>query len=411
MVSTEASSAPPPKLGLGGQMKVGISLSLAMAMPPFVQYGVAVLAPFLVEDLGISRAQIGTLVSVSFTVALLSSSWLGRLADAVGGRIVIALLFVAGALSLALLGVAPTFPWLVVAVVAAGLSMGAANPATNQLVAAFIPVGQRGLLMGAKQSGVKLGQMLSAASLPSLASAVGWRTSLFIGSMGAAIVGALVLLALPGFDNRGVQSRRARSRSSLPSFLPALVTYGFLMGLPQGAFGAYLPLYAFENLGFTAAVGGAVAATVGLVGMMSRIAWGRAAERFESLSSPLVLIALGTGLSLVLTMMADFAGRSWIVWFAAVIFGATAPVWAVIAMLAVVSAVEGDSTGRSSGLVLSGLFAGFIIGPIAFGIAVDRSGSYALGWWLAFGCTIMAAVVARFASELHRSVSPRHPTT
>jgi predicted MFS family arabinose efflux permease len=383
----------------------GASLALAMSMAPFVHYAVSVLAPFIIADLGLSRTQIGVLTSVVFVLAALSGPILGRLVDAVGGRTVIGLLFACGVGALLGLGSARDYAWVVAACLLSGVAMGAANPATNNLIGAALRPGERGFLMGVKQSGVKLGQLVAASTMPATAAALGWRASLFVSGGAAALLGAVATVSLPQHRRRHDAGERRSGTAPVPAFVPRVVLFGFLMGLPQAAVSTYVPLYAFERLELTPTLAGAVAGLVGAIGMISRVVWGRAAERLQSVSVPLTFIAVGTAASMVMILAAE-PGPVALIWGGAVLFGATAPVWNVVAMLAVITAAGPGATGRASGLVMAGFSGGFIVGPVAFGLSVDVTGTYTIGWVAAAVCAVAAAIVARTSRSLRAPSVP-----
>src|SRR5690606_35600282 len=102
----------------------------------------------------------------------------------------------------------------------------------------------RGLLMGVKQSGVKMGQSAASAVLPALALALGgWRQT-FAATVPVMAVG----LVLGALVLRGEQSTPPSRRQATPSraahpLVTTLAVFGFLMGTGQAAMGAYLTLY------------------------------------------------------------------------------------------------------------------------------------------------------------------------
>lgn len=382
----------------------GTALALAMAAAPFVVAATSVLAPLIIEDLGLRRVQIGLLTSVVYIVSALAAPHLGSVVDRFGGRRTMIALFAGAGVAMIGLAVAPNYPMLVVAAALIGVPMGLANPVTNHLVQARIEPGSRGLLMGVKQSGVKMGQSAASAVLPALALALGgWRQT-FAATVPVMAVG----LVLGALVLRGEQSTPPSRRQATPSraahpLVTTLAVFGFLMGTGQAAMGAYLTLYAFEELAFSVTAAGAVTAVLGFIAVLARILWGRLAERLTSVAAPLTGVAIGAALAVVLVMAAEVVGAG-VIWVGVVLFGITAPVWLVIGMLAVLRTVEPAATGRSSGLVFRGFSIGFIVGPLAFGYSVDRLGSYLPGW---AGIGIMFLVAAVVAQRFRRHDGPQ----
>ncbi len=120
------------------QVPTGVATA-AMATSMVSLYAVSALAPFLVADLGLSRAEVGGLVTVTFAVAAAVSLVAGRLVDSRGART--GLLLLAGVVGTALLAAsfAGSYAWLAGALAIAGVAQALANPATNVLVARQVP--------------------------------------------------------------------------------------------------------------------------------------------------------------------------------------------------------------------------------------------------------------------------------
>ena len=172
-----------------------------------------------------------------------------------------------------------------------------------------------------------------------------------------------------------------------------LAIYAFLMGAAMAAMVAYMPLYAEESIGFSITEAGALAATIGLMGVGSRIFWGWRSERFAHLSMPLAIMSAGALIATGLIVAAASLG-SWLLWPAAISIGATGAAWMAVGMLAVVAEVDGSEMGRASGVVVFGFFCGQMTSPLLFGYSVDVSGSYVPGWigvLIAFGLATFIA--------------------
>lgn len=371
----------------------GATLVLAMAMGPLLHHAVAALAPFLVADLGLSRTQIGLFTTVLFIVAALASPSLGKASDRLHGRRVLVGLFVLGAAAAGVLAVARSFAWFLAAAVVVSVPMAVANPVTNLLVRARLPEGRRGFLMGVKQSGVKIAQATAGFSLPPLALRWGWRWALALVPAVAA-AGLLATLRSVPADEAAESPRHAapqpRAAPSLPPAVRWLAAYAVCMGIGQAAAGSYLTLYAFEAVGLGEVAAGVVGGVVGLVGAVSRVGWAPLAERVTSLVAPLRLVAAGAAAATLLILAAPRLGPAALA-VGAIAFGATAPVWNVIGMLSVFRLVDHASTGRTTGIVFGGFSLGFVVGPVLFGLGVDRSGTYGFSWAgvvLAFACAV-----------------------
>lgn len=356
-----------------------VVLSGAMVMATCVNAVVSVLAPLIVRDLGLDRAGVGLVVTVVAGGGAVLSLVAGSLADRLGGRRMVLGVYAAGAAALALVAVSRGLAGLVGAALVCSLANGAANPATNTLIAGRIPPGRRGITTGIKQSGVYAGVLLWGVALPPLAAVVGWR-----GAVWAALVVpvtlTLLLLAVVAPDppsQGGWRAAPARFRAS-PTVV-WMTVYGLLMGMGAGAMMAFIPLYAEEAVGFSVQAAGLVAGSFGLLGVVARIVWASASEHLDDYARPLGVLALLSAVATVLIVAAD-PTRSWLLVVGALLAGSTLTAWNAVVQLAVVVKADGGQTGRASGLINAGFLGGLGLAPVVFGWAVDRWGSYDLAW-------------------------------
>lgn len=356
----------------------GFTMMAAMGVATFIGFVIGVLAPLLVEDFAISRSQLGALTTVLYLVGGFGSPVAGHLVDRVSSRAVLVLLFVAGAAGTVGVALAPSYAWLLGAMVLAGFSLAAGNPVTNKLIVAHIPAGTQGVLIGVKQAGVPMGKFLAGVVMPGAALLLGWRSAVLLGLIipVAGLVSGLVLLP----PDRGVPTSRAERRSRpLGSAVRRLAVYAFLMGTGVAVINVYLPLYAHEELGMSVTAAGVVASLTGIVGVFSRIVWGRITDGVVDVAPTLRAIAASSALAVGFMIAARWWGE-WLLWLAAFIFGVSTLGWIVVGMIGVVALIDLRDAGRASGLVLLGFYGGFVSSPVIFGWIVDRTGSYAPGW-------------------------------
>ncbi len=153
------------------------TLAVTMAVGPLAVFALSALGPLVTTDLRLRPSQFGALATLAFAAAAPSAWLLGRWVDRFSARTITFGVFAGAGLSLLLTATATSFGWLVLGVVLTGIAMSVTNPVTNRLVSARVDAGQRGAVMGAKQSGVQLGQMVAGLTLPSMALLVGWRAA------------------------------------------------------------------------------------------------------------------------------------------------------------------------------------------------------------------------------------------
>jgi MFS family permease len=359
-----------------------------MAVATFAGPAFAVLARFIIDEFGLTRAEFGWVVAAFSTVGALASPAVGRLTDSIGGRKALAAIFFIGGLGILAIASAPTYLWLITAAGVTGLGQAFGNPGTNKLISVHIPVGRRGAITGWKQSGVQAGVFLAGMLLPAGALAWGWRPTMAVAGAVSLVALGVIAFVVPHDPPRATGSRvPTRLVWSVPILW--LAVYGFLMGAAGGAVNAYVPLYGEERLGLSVAVAGSVAGAAGLVAFFSRVMWARHSEKGSSYIRSLILIA---ALSVVFTgaLLAASAWGNWLLWVGALGLGASSTSWNSVGMLALMVSAGEDQAGGASGVVLLGFLAGLGLGPPAFGWSVDRFDNYGPGLWSVVAVFVMA---------------------
>ena len=135
------------------------------------------LAPFMVAELGVSKAQFGAVQSAFYVVGALMATPAGVLADRFDGRWLLLACLLAMAIPLALLSRAGTLGAVTVLAGLCGLGNGAINQVGARGVLHWFPPQRRATAMGLRQAGNMLGAALAAAALPGLAQWLGWRSA------------------------------------------------------------------------------------------------------------------------------------------------------------------------------------------------------------------------------------------
>ncbi len=378
-------------------------LAVAMALGILPMVAIGVLAPFLIDDLEISRADVGLLVSVTAGVSAVLSPLAGGLIDRIGDRGALLAVLGCGGISLALMAAASTFAAMAFALALAGLCRAGANPATNRLIADRIPRGRRGWVTGIKQSGETVAIVVAAGALPAAAVLWGWRGAL----LALGFVAALTLLA-------GALSIQGSLRAERPSpgagagpvraSIHRLNAYNLVMGAGTGAITAYLPLYAHEDGGLSAAAAGSVMVAAGGVGGIARLVSSRWSESHwgypDSMAGLAVVAALACGILLAAPHLGPAA-----FWVAAAIWGVGGLGFGAVSMLAVMAEADEARTGRASGLVVLWFSLGFSLAPPLFGWSVELTDAYEPAIVLIAALYVVAAAIMVASRATFRPVS------
>jgi predicted MFS family arabinose efflux permease len=390
-----------PLEGLRSLRSIGplvLALATAMALGTLIGFAYGVLAPFLVDDLGLSAFQVGLLPSVMYATGAVLAPKVGSLTDRIGGRTALLALPMAVSAAFLVLAVAPGYPVVVASAVVGGLALGASNPTTNRVISEVVPAGVQGAATGWKQSGVSGGALLAGLLLPSAAAAWGWR-----GAVAATAVLPVVLVlamarAVPRTPARAPAVRGADDDA--PSRIPGLQLYALVLGVANGALAAYLVLFASTQAGFHPATAGLLAAVIGAVSVVARVVWAAAGERTGN-PARLMQVVAGLGVvSIVVVGLAPVLG-GWALWVGAVLVGLSLTSWQGLMMLTVVLFVSRPAVGAASGTAVRAFYSGYVIGPLLFGLAVDYTApGWGLGWaGLVVACLAGIVVAGRMAAR------------
>jgi predicted MFS family arabinose efflux permease len=390
------------------------TLLLTMTASAFQVFAIAILASRLIDDLELSRAQLGLVGSVNTAIGALTAPLTGRLTDRIGPRrSVVTVLFVS-ALSMAVMAGATSIWWLILSAAIGGLPQGWGNPATNSLIATRVAPGNRGSLTGVKQSGVTLGVFLSGASLPALAALWGWRGAV-VAFAGLFTVLAIAVQLTLGPDPGTHRTAPAPDGTKVPTtaldpFVWRLALFALLMGTAGGAIGRFFPLFAEESLGFSLGTAGLLTALGGLMGMAARVMVGRWAERRIQPTRLLSVLAMVGVLYCFVLAVVDESTRG-LLYLSPPLSAIGIAAWNAVAMLAIIMFFSTAQAGRASGIVMLGFLSGMSISAPIAGLVVDRTGVYWPVWTVAAVLAAIAACLMWFDSTDRAPADPTHQMT
>lgn len=374
-------------------------LMLAMALPMLVLYAVGALGPQLVADLGVDRTELGVLPATAFAVAAVLSLWSGRMVDRLGTRGAAAALFLVAAVSFAAMASAGGFGLLLAAIALCGVAQALSNPVTNRVIAERIPARARGAVVGIKQSGVQLAALVAGLGLPPVAAAWGWQIAL----AWVPPLALICLIATLRFPHavRGPGRPGALLLGGPPGrALSWLLALQLCLGAGIATVTTFVPLYAHQDLGLSAAHAALLLAGYGASGIGSRVLWTSLASRRED---PL-------GLQLMLALFAVIAaGALWLssevtaadlalIWAGTIGIGATAVAANAVSMLIAINDRRFGPVGHASALASCGFFTGFAVSPPLAGLLADTAG-FGATWALVIGAFLLATGCA---TALHR---------
>lgn len=174
---------------------IGVLLLLASILNYVDRQTLSILAPTIQEDLGISDAQYGNVVSLflaAYTIAFLVS---GRIVDVLGTRLSMALFVGWWSIANALTGLAQGAASLGFFRFCLGLGEAGGYTTSPKVVAEWFPPKDRGVAVGLYSVGGAIGATLAPLIVIGLASRFGWQGAFyFTGALGLVFVAVWLLL-------------------------------------------------------------------------------------------------------------------------------------------------------------------------------------------------------------------------
>lgn len=364
-----------------------------MSIGPLVVFGMSALSPLVVSSVGLSRGEFGAIAGIAFAVAMCSSVISGYVVDRWSGRVVPLVMSGSAALGIVTVGSGSSVVSVWLAAGFSGVAIALGNPATNQLISERLGGRGGGVIVGLKQAGVPLAQMLIGFLLPLAGLAIGWRAAMLVLLVLPVVNVVLIVRTVP----RAPRGRTLQARPAAVSPASAvwwLAVYSLLMGMPIQATNAYMPLYAHEQLGLNLTTAALSMTLAGAVGLLARMALGWLSDVIAAPENLLVPLALISALGSLLVWEAGRSDQPVLFWVGVTVHGSTAIAAIVVTTVVLVRSVDRAAVGMASGVLAMGQFAGFSVGPILFGVVVELDDSYAPAWLSCVLLYLLACAVA-----------------
>lgn len=250
-----------------GPVRLGFCLVAITAMAPLLQYAVPALAPFLVDEFSLSTTGLGLYSSILFASCAVVSPTVGRWADRFSARALALVVFGTGGLAAFLIAGAVSYSMLLGAAILVSIPMSLAHPLTNHLVLNLSRGRSRGILVAVKHSGIKIALTVAGFTMAPIAAVSGWRTALVVPLL-VSLFGVAAVPRLLGTERKRPDKTQL-AKSSVPSQVRWLAAFAFCMGMSQSAFGAYIALFAFEEVGASRSTAGMIAGALGVTGVLA----------------------------------------------------------------------------------------------------------------------------------------------
>lgn len=352
-------------------------------------------------ELGFDEQALGLMVGAYFGAAAISSGLLGRVVGSMGARRSAAsALLLTSAASLGMATIAEGAREVIPLFMVAGIANGVMQPAANLAIARRIPIARQGITFGIKQAAIPIATLLSGLALPIVALTVGWRWAYAGVAMAAPLIALAALRSFPGIEDDATSAAshaRSRGRGAVRRGSPLAGSRGRLVVLAvagalgsgaANALGAFLVDTAV-SVGIAAARAGLLLSLGSLGAVAARLLAGWVADhtRLDLSVVIAVMMAAGGAAFVLIPTLLTTAARSAVVLVAFV--GCLG--WAGVFQLSVVRQ-HLVAAAAATGFTQAGMFAGGLLGPIAFG-TIAASVGYTAAWRAAGAAALLAAVL------------------
>ena len=373
-------------------------------------YLVPSLAPILKSSLGISTAQIGEIVGVSWIGVVTTSMVLGMYGDRVGVRKVLLAAHLIQGVSLATAYFTSTsFTGILIAFFGVGVGYSAVTPLTSKMIVDWFTPSRASSVMGFKQSGVVVGTTLAGLIFPSVSVEYGYPTSFLLAAfiVVAASAGLLFYKENPTFQrNTTPLSLRVVLREAFSNKpLVSLGLMGILFAAVQGATLGYTTLYLQGKLGYSPIFAGYLLSLVSVMGILSRPFFGFVSGKFFGRNGvkTLFLIAVMSSISLVVVSLFEAGTPLWIVLIAMSALGFGALGWNAVFLSYAGEISKRGSVAMGTSTAFAIAMVGQVIGAPVFGVIVDSGLGFSGAWEIyALGIFVSSAISVAFIAGRSR---------
>lgn len=374
-----------------------IGIAVSAVMPVFLTGALAVQ---IRKDLNLSPSLLGTAVATFFAFAALSSYTAGRISHRTNGSRTMKICLIASSLTLFGIGtVARNYYVFLVFLAISGVINGSLQPPVNIFISHVIPKRRQGFAYGVKQAAVPMATLLAGLAVPLVALTIGWRFAY----IGASPLGVILFFFVPKSVAPSSQSNQNVIPSpQRPSAAP-IAMLALAMGLGTGAansLGAFI-VTSLVHSGWNPGMAGLLTVVGSAVGASARIGNGLLADKRRGRHFLFAAWSAVIGAFGYLMLM---LGYGWLVVPAIIISYGAGWGWNGLFIFGVVRNFT-KFAGYATGTVQSGAYVGSVLGPLAFGIVVEKA-SYSAAWAMALCCSLAASGAILIGRRLTMSRDP-----
>jgi MFS family permease len=360
----------------GAREALAIGLvSAAHLMSHFYQLVLIPLFPLLKTRLGVGYVELGLALTVFNVVTALTQIPIGMLCDRYGSRRLLVVALVLGALAYASLGIAMSFPWLLLSAALAGIANSVYHPADYDLLSSAVTKARVGRAFSYHTFAGYVGSAMAPAVMLGVASSLGLAPSLFVaGALGVVVAVPLALAGRLDSSRPKVHAQAAAeavsSRALLTPAIVSLTVFFTLLSLSIGALQNFsiVALGALYHVPLSVASSALTAFLLGIaIGVLAGGMIADMTRRHAEVAAAgyaftaLITFAIGTVYPGPILVVLALGGAGF---FSGLIMPSRD--------MLVNQAAPRGAVGRVFGIVTTGFNIGGTIGPVIYGWLMDR---------------------------------------
>ncbi len=387
--------------------------------------GLGPMAPFMKTGLAITKAQFGFFMSAVSLGLVLSLAPAGWVIDRLGVRAGMSFGMVVGGAFLMGMFFTQTYMVALLVMFMVGLGLGFVVPGTSKGIVLWFPAKERAMAMGIKQTGVNLGGVITAVTLPTVCVAYGWRVGFVALGAVAIIFGILsfILYKTPPTDGgeagpTAIKERSVRKPAVLvgkrQSSLAILKSRDILLlsiaalalSVNEFSLFSYYVLYLKEHMLLSVVSAGFLLGAVDIGGLCGKPITGVISDRlFGGRRKETFIILAGTAtVFMAVIALLPVGTPQWATLICSFIFGFSAVGWAAIWFT-----MAGEFGGKEYAGVVSGFSVavatiGTVFGVPVFGYLSDKTGTWTWSWVYGVAMGAIATVLLLFVREERKAL-------
>ncbi len=353
----------------------------------FLLGGFVALLPFLREDFGLTRAEVGLFTTSLFGASLFTAIFAGNLIDRIGVQ---KSLFIGGimmGISAGLFGFSPFYSLVLFFALFVGLGECILTPAGNKAIMDRAGGKINNPILGLFRSGPGFGALIGASLLPALATQFGWRPVSLVGPI--IFVGLSLYIFFRGDFKTDQEEKKGRPslKGELKIFLGDshcrfAVLLGFSFAVVLSVVVTYLPLWLHEGPGLSLTLAGIGLGVSRLGGVLGRPFWGYLADLKGNQEK--ILLWEGGAVALIVLIFSFFGSNLalWMLMLLAFSIGFAGMGFEGVYFGFLGKIVGIERTGTMTGLALTFFRLAVMTLPPLFGFLADKTSSYSISWLL-----------------------------